>query len=334
MPPTLHRRLRVGLIAAVLIVAALYPLVGTDLNVFIVASVGATLVATLGLNFISGYAGQGLLGQAGFIAIGGYTYAILTVKAGVPPIAALLCAVGVSAGAGIAFGWPAMRLKGVYLALLTLAFTLAVPEFAAFQQHLTGGQIGMSVPSRGMLLQGLRPLENQYWLIAVVAVIAAWLSYRLGAGATGRRWRAVRDSEPGAVSLGLNAARVKLGAFTLSGALGGLSGVLSVFLVGYIAPDTYSVWLSAFLLAAIIIGGRASTLGSLLGAPFVVAIPFLTSTTAIWSQVFFGASVLVALLLFPKGLAYIAALFRPAPPSRAPVQPPATVPAQDAARVI
>jgi branched-chain amino acid transport system permease protein len=168
------------------------------------------------------------------------------------------------------------------------------------------------------------------------------LSWRLGSGPTGRRWRAVRDSELGAASAGLNVARTKLIAFSLSGALGGLSGVLSVFLIGYIAPDTYSVWLSAFLLAAIIIGGRASTLGSLLGAPFIVAIPFLTSTAAIWSQVFFGISVLATLLLFPNGIAHLAVLLRPAraaatPPSTgssaaAPVSPAASTAKPSAAR--
>ncbi len=311
LPAGYTRAIRYGGLAAILVAVALYPYLGSDLAVFIVAGVGATLVGTVGLNFISGYVGQGSLGQAGFIAIGAYVYSILTVKLDVPPIAAIACAVIVSAAAGLAFGWPAMRLNGVYLALLTLAFTLAVPEFAAFPQSATGGQVGMSVSSKGMLLAGVKPLTSQYWIIALFAVAAAVLSWRLGSGRIGRRWRAVRDSELGAASTGLNVARTKLIAFSLSGALGGLSGVLSVFLIGYIAPDTYSVWLSAFLLAAIIIGGRASTLGSLLGAPFIVAIPFLTSTAAIWSQVFFGFSVLAVLLLFPNGISHLAVLLRP-----------------------
>ena len=126
-----------------------------------------------------------------------------------------------------------------------------------------------------------------------------------GEGRLGRRWRAVRDSEAGAGSIGINVANTKLYAFAISGALGGLSGVLSAVLIGYIAPDSYSVWLSAFLLGAIIIGGRASVLGSLLGSAFVVAIPFLTSTAAVWSQVFFGVAIIVALRFFPSGLAGI-----------------------------
>jgi branched-chain amino acid transport system permease protein len=311
--PAVRRAVTLTGIALIVVAVAIYPLVGGNLDVFIVASVGASFVATAGLNYVSGYAGQGSLGQAGFLAIGAYVYAVLTVKVGIHPVLGLICATIAAGAVGVVFGRPAMRLSGVYLALITLAFTLSMPELAAYWQNATGGQIGLTVPSKGLFLAGVTPLDSQYWIIALFAAATALLSYRLGSGATGRRWRAVRDSEPGAASVGVNVARTKLMAFSLSGALGGLSGALSVYLIGYIAPDTYSVWLSAFLLAAIIIGGRGSTLGSLLGSAFVVSIPFVTSTTAVWSQVFFGASVCVVLLILPRGIARVTVLLKPRP---------------------
>ena len=291
-------------VAGAIVLAAL-PMFTSDLVVFVVASVAAMFVAAMGLNIISGYAGQGSLGQSGFIAIGAYAFTLLETRLGIPTYAAAVLAVAASGAIGVLFGRPAMRLQGVYLALITLAFTVAVPEMLAFPEAITGGTIGISVIAAGASFENLEQLTGHYWLIVVAAAGAAAYAMWAGEGRLGRRWRAVRDSEAGAGSIGINVANTKLYAFALSGALGGLSGVLSAILIGYIAPDSYSVWLSAFLLGAIIIGGRASVLGSLLGSAFVVAIPFLTSTAAVWSQVFFGVAILVALRFFPSGLAGI-----------------------------
>jgi branched-chain amino acid transport system permease protein len=311
LSPRLVLSLRIVGIAVGVIGLIVMPFIIGDAQLYIVASVAAMFVATSGLNFISGYAGQGSLGQAGFIAIGAYVYAVLQMQLHFPSILAAIVAVVAAAAGGVLFGIPAIRLSGVYLAMITLAFTLAVPELAAFPQNVTGGSVGMAVSSDiAAIVPGLSLLAKQYWVIAIVAIGVAWISYRLGTGRLGRRWKAVRDSEPGAASVGIPVSRTKLNAFGLSGAFGGLSGVLTIIVVGYIAPDSYTVWLSAFLFAAIIIGGRGLTLGSALGSIFVVAIPFLTSSAAVWSQVFFGLSLLLVLWLFPGGLAALLNVFR------------------------
>lgn len=298
-----------GLGVAIVILAALPWILGSA-GLYIVASVAAVFVATSGLNFISGYAGQGSLGQAGFIAIGAYVYAVLSGPVHLSSLVSGVAAVIVAAAAGVLFGIPAIRLSGVYLAVITLAFTLAVAELAAFPENVTGGTTGIAVGSDlSKILPGLSLLSKQYWLIAIVAVGVAWLSFRLGTGRIGRRWKAVRDSEAGAASVGISVSRTKLNAFGLSGAFGGLSGVLSIILIGYIAPDSYSLWLSAFLLAAVIVGGRGLTLGSILGSIFVEAIPFLTDSAAVWSQVFFGIALLLVLWLVPGGLASLVSVF-------------------------
>lgn len=311
LAPNVSRIIRIVLMAVAVFGLAVLPWIIGDSSLYLVSSIAAMFVAAAGLNFISGYAGQGSLGQAGFIGIGAYVYALLEVRVGAPSILAVVAAVGAAAAAGYLFGKPAMRLQGVYLAMITLAFCLAIPELAAFPDQLTGGPTGMAV---GSDLSAIIPffglLAKQYWLIIAVALLIGWISYRLGTGLVGRRWKAVRDSEPGAASVGVNVSRTKLNAFALSGAFGGLSGALSAMLVGYIAPDGYSLWLSAFLFAAVIIGGRGLTLGSVLGSVFVIAIPFITSSAAVWSQVFFGLSLLLALWLFPGGLASLTNFFR------------------------
>jgi len=327
LSPRVVMILRIAGIAIGVTGLAVLPFIIGDAQLYIVASVAAMFVAASGLNFISGYAGQGSLGQAGFIAIGAYIYAVLNMQLHYPSLLAGIVAIVVAAAAGVLFGIPAIRLSGVYLAMITLAFTLAVPELAAFPQNVTGGSLGMAVTSDlGGIVPGLSLLAKQYWLIAIVAIAVAWVSYRLGTGKLGRRWKAVRDSELGAASIGVPVSRTKLNAFGLSGAFGGLSGVLTIFVVGYIAPDSYTVWLSAFLFAAIIIGGRGLTLGSALGSIFVVAIPFITSSAAVWSQVFFGLSLLLVLWLFPGGLASLLNVFRGAvtPTFRRPGTAPAT----------
>lgn len=315
--PAVSRWLRIGGLAVGAVGLLVMPWILNDPNLYLVASVAAMFVAAAGLNFISGYAGQGSLGQAGFIAIGAYVYAVLEMRLAVPSVLAAIAGVVVAGAAGWLFGKPALRLSGVYLAMITLAFTLTIPELAAFPEKVTGGTTGMAVGSDLLgIFSGVDLLFKQYWLIALVAVVVGWISYRLGTGRVGRRWKAVRDSEPGAASIGVNVARTKLQAFSLSGAFGGLSGVLAVILVGYIAPDSYTLWISAFLFAAVIIGGRGLTLGSVLGSFFVIAIPFLTSSAAIWSQVFFGLSLLLVLWLFPGGLASLLNIFRRSTVSR------------------
>lgn len=310
-PPKLALILRIAGIIVGLVGLAVLPWLIGQLQLYIIASIAATFVGVAGLNFVSGYAGLGSLGQAGFFAIGAYVYTVLDMQLHVTSVVAAAAAVFAAFGVGVLFGIPAIRLSGVYLAIITVAFTLAVPELAAYPQGLAGGSVGMTVTSDiQRLLPNVNLLFRQYWVVALIALGVMWMSYRLGTGRVGRRWKAVRDSELGAASVGVNVTRTKLGAFGLSGALGGLSGVLTVVLVGYIAPDSYTVWLSAYLFAAIIIGGRGLTFGSLLGSAFVVEIPSLTASAAVWSQVFFGGALLLILWLVPGGLASLANVVR------------------------
>ena len=290
---------------------ALLPFGFASLAVFTVASVGVIFIATAGQNLLSGYSGQISIGQAGFITIGAYTFALLAHYWHVAPLLGALAAIALSAIVAIAFGMSTIRLSGVYLALLTLAFASAVPEIVAYPQEITGGQLGMPVLPGFAIGSGVPMLSVIYWIIVAVALMVGVAAHVLGRGWFGRRLVAVRDSEVGAASIGIPVGRTKLVALTLAGGAAGLAGALSAMLVGFIAPDSYTVWLSVYLLVAVVIGGRASTIGSILGSIFIVVIPVLassalaSSTATVWSQGFFGVAVLAVLWLFPGGLASI-----------------------------
>jgi branched-chain amino acid transport system permease protein len=314
------RAARAGLMLLVVgAVLFVVPFATDRLMVFTLASLGVVFIAAVGQNLVSGYSGQISVGQNGFITIGAYTLALLSQLWHVPPVLAVVAAVVLSAAVGLAFGVLTNRLAGAYLALLTLAFAMAVPELAAYPQDITGGQLGMVVPSAFAPTAAIPVLDFMYWLIVALALLVGTAVHFAGRGWYGRRLKAVRDSEVGAASIGIAVGRTKLSAVALAGAFAGLSGAVSATLIGFIAPDSYTVWLSVYLLVAVVIGGQASTIGTLLGSAFVVLIPVIasealaSSSAAVWTQGFFGIAVLLVLWAMPSGLVSLVRLERPRP---------------------
>jgi ABC-type branched-subunit amino acid transport system ATPase component/ABC-type branched-subunit amino acid transport system permease subunit len=267
-------------------------------TVLLAAMVLASFIAVLGLNILTGHTGQISLGHAGFLAIGSYAAAISVSRAGVPPFAALAIAVVAGAVAGVIIGLPATRLTGIYLAVLTLVFTFAIPELAKQFSGLTGGSQGLAfLPPE--LLSGP---AAQYWFVLAVAAAVAALVLGAGAGRLGRKWRAVRDSESGARALGLNPTTIKLGAFAISSGLGALGGAITGMQTGFIGPTSYGVFLSIYMLLAVILGGSGSVFGSLLGAIFITIVPQYVPTNIIPPDIIFGAVLIVILIVAPGGL--------------------------------
>jgi ABC-type branched-subunit amino acid transport system permease subunit len=318
LSPTVRAGLAMLLIGAVLFAI---PFGSDRLMLFTLASLGVVFIAAVGQNLVSGYSGQISVGQNGFITIGAYTMALLGQLWHVPPVLSIASAVILSAAVGLAFGVLTNKLAGAYLALLTLAFAMAVPELAGYPQEITGGQLGTIVPAAFTAMGGIPVLQLMYWLITAVALVVGTAVHLAGSGWYGRRLKAVRDSEVGAASIGIAVGGTKLSAVALAGAVAGLSGSLSALLIGFIAPDSYTLWLSVYLLVAVVIGGQASTFGTLLGSAFVVVLPVLasevlaTSAAAVWTQGFFGIAVLLVLWALPAGLASLVRfrLARPLP---------------------
>jgi len=271
------------------------------------AYVGIYLIALLGLNILTGYTGQISLGHGAFMAIGGYTTAILMAgneqfggptAGGVQDIWTLPIAGLVAGLFGLAFGLPALRLSGLYLALATFAIAVALPStIKRFEEFSGGGQgiqlfgipelTGSNATATGddftapatFDLLGITFTQNDWmyylaWTIALVGFAGAWLILR---GRTGRAFRAVRDSETAAVSSGVSLARYKTLAFGVSAAYAGVAGGLFAIASAFVNPDTFPIALSIFLLVGIVVGGLGRLSGLVVGAIFVAFLP-------LWAQ--------------------------------------------------
>jgi branched-chain amino acid transport system permease protein len=243
------------------------------------AYVGIYTIALLGLNVLTGYTGQISLGHGAFMAVGGYTSAILIADHGVKDVWTIPIAGLVAGGAGFLFGLPALRLSGLYLALATFAIAVATPAVIKKFEGFTGGGSGINLFGLPELTASITPVDvlgyelnfNNWlyyltWTIALVSYVLGWLLLR---GRTGRAFRAVRDSETAAVSSGVDLARYKTLAFAVSAAYAGVAGSLFAIGTTFVNPDTFPIALSIFLLVGVAVAGLGSLLGAIAGAVFI-----------------------------------------------------------------
>jgi branched-chain amino acid transport system permease protein len=264
------------------------------------AYVGIYLIALLGLNVLTGYTGQISLGHGAFMAIGGYTTALLmagnvqfgqegalAIEGGMKDVWTIPIAGLVAGLVGLAFGLPALRLSGLYLALATFAIAVAFPSVIKRFEEFTGGGSGINLFGIPELTAGITPVEifgqelafNDWlyylcWTIALVMFVGAWLILR---GRTGLAFRAVRDSETAAVSSGVSLARYKTLAFGISAAYAGVAGSLFAIATTFVNPDTFPIALSIFLLVGVVVGGLGGLSGLVFGAIFIQFLP-------LWAQ--------------------------------------------------
>jgi branched-chain amino acid transport system permease protein len=228
-------------------------------------------MVALGLNILTGYNGQISLGHTAFVATGGYTVAILMVDHGWPFGATIILA-GITAGAlGFLIGIPALRLRGPYLAIATMAMALATPQILKKYDGLTHGNRGLNIKSDlrappDFLEDILSQDEWIYFLALFIAVIMALLAWNIIRSRVGRAFVAIRDSEVAAAAMGINVPRYKTLAFAISAFFAGIAGGTYVQVVGYISPESFDVLRSINFLTTIVVGGLASILGSIVGA--------------------------------------------------------------------
>lgn len=233
-------------------------------------------IAALGLMVLTGYTGQVSLGHAAFLAVGAYGHAWM-LNQGVPlllslPLAGLLCA-----ACGLALGFPAIRVSGLYLAMVTLAFSVIATHVIGHWGSVTGGFTGLAVPDpvvAGLALGGGKAFYF-FCLLALVLVLVALLN--LLRSAMGRAFVGVRDSEAAAYSLGIAVGRVKVTAFALSAGVTGLAGALLAHHTKYLTPDAFTLILSMELVLMVVIGGLGSLRGAILGAILISLLPTLIS---------------------------------------------------------
>ncbi|WP_449411605.1 branched-chain amino acid ABC transporter ATP-binding protein/permease [Methylobacterium komagatae] len=279
---------------------------------FVIALVALTTVAGIGLNVLLGLTGLISFGHAGFYAIGAYASAILTLR-GISFWLALPAAALIAALVGILVAVPAMRVKGPYLAMLTIAFGFIVEHGLIEGGEVTGGQNGLVVTDAPSLFGD--PLSPAG--LATLAVLAAGASLLcfdlLARSRLGRAMRAVRDADVAAAALGFDPVRVKTLAFAISAALTGLAGAVLPPLMLFIAPSSFPFSQSILFVLSVIVGGAGTVLGPLFGALVTVLLPEALSGLAEYRLLFFGLTTLVVLWLVPSGLVGSLARLLPRP---------------------
>jgi len=252
-----------------------------------------------GLNLVVGYAGQLSIGHVGLLSIGAYAFAIAVGKYGVHPALGLLLSGALGAFCGLLLGLPSLRLPGFYFAMATLAFSLIVGELALAQGGLTGGGVGLAVPTFPAPFDTPRGF---YWLVAAIAATGTWTSWNLARFMWGRGLISIRDNPVTAQAVGVPVFRAKLTAFIYSGATAGIGGALFASLQSYITPETFHFELGLFFFVCIIIGGRGSVLGPLLGTIVLTALPEVVAPLAKLGTFFYGLTLLFVVLLVPEGI--------------------------------
>jgi branched-chain amino acid transport system permease protein len=294
-------------LSILILAAAVLPFLISDYRVFQLTLVLIYAIALLGLNILTGYNGQISLGHGAFYALGAYATAIMIEKFGVPywaavPAAGLLCLV-----VGFLFGLPLLRLEGLYFALATFALGVSMPQLLKYKhlESLTGGVQGLVItkpdPPFGL------PLSQDQWLYLftlAVAVFMFFLGWNLLRGRVGRALLAIRDRPVAAKAMGVNLSLYKSSAFGVSALYTGVAGALSAIAVQFVAPDSFSIFLSISLLVGIVIGGLASISGAIYGALFIQFIPNVAdhiSKSAPWA--IYGLFLIGFVFLMPDGVA-------------------------------
>jgi branched-chain amino acid transport system permease protein len=288
-----------GLVIGASLIATLPFWVGNQYHLHVATLIGAYWVLIAGLNLVVGYTGQLSIGHVGLLSIGAYAFAILAGTAGMNPMLAILAAGALCGLAGLALGLPSLRLPGFYFAMATMAVALIVGEIVLAQGELTGGGIGLPVPTFPA------PFDTPsgfFYLVATIAAFVTWLTWNIARRMYGRGLIAIRDNPVTAQAVGVPVFRAKLMTFVFSGVTAGVGGALFASLQSYITPDTFHFELSLFFFVCIIIGGRGSIIGPFLGVAVLTALPELVAPLAKLGNFFYGLLLLIVVLVVPEGI--------------------------------
>jgi ABC-type branched-subunit amino acid transport system ATPase component/ABC-type branched-subunit amino acid transport system permease subunit len=289
--------------AAILVLAAMLPLSGNDYWALIGTRAAIYWILVAGLNLIVGYAGQLAIGYVALFALGAYTASVLAAGNLMAPVSPLLCLVAAGAvGAvfGLLVGLPALRLRTFYFAMTTLGFATIVTQVALGWQSVTGGGIGVSGPAMPA------PFDNAWGLYGLclgLAAVVTLLTANIARSRYGRALIATRDAEVAAEACGIAKPALLAKVFLFAGAVAGVSGGLFASLQTYITPDAFTFDLSLLFFIAVLIGGRGSILGPLLGTILLTLLPEVAARLAAWSTFVYAALLLVIVIALPGGIA-------------------------------
>ena len=303
-------------VAAALLV--LFPFMASEYWMYLACLVSINIASATGLNILTGYTGLVSLGQAAFMGLGAYTVAVLEIRFGTPFLLNLLAGGLVAMLGGLVVGIPSLRVKGLYLAIATIAASF-IAHFLFANMALTGGTAGLTVPPAKVFGAALDTSFRLYWVIVPVTLLMVLGAANLFRTRVGRAFIAIRDRDISAEVLGIALLRYKLLSFGLSSFYAGVAGGLWAYFFRVVTPESFPLLMSIFFLAAIIVGGMGTILGAILGAIFMTMVPELlklvvdllpggTELTVFLSPVrtiIFGALIIGFLVFEPQGLAEV-----------------------------
>ena len=292
----------------------LVPMFGSVYLMYMACLIAINVIATVGLNITVGYAGLLSIGHSAFLGVGAYASALMWLHLGTPLAVNIVVGAAAAFAIGLVFGIPALRIKGVYLAIATLAAQYSL--YSVFKQwtRVTGGDRGLSLPKIDVFGFGD---TGFYYVVALVALLTTLAARNLFRTRIGRSFIAVREKDYAAQVLGINVVVTKLVAFGIGAAYAGVAGALLAAFLRIVNPDQFTLVSSVFFLAAVVVGGRGSILGSILGAVFMTLMPeFLREIIAHLSvegadmasllsplrEIIFGALIVLFLIFEPRGL--------------------------------
>ena len=288
---------RKTLIAAVIGLALLAAAPLFTSNSYYIHMIGTIMIYAIllfGLDIVVGYTGQVSLGHSGLFGIGSYTAGVLFMKLGAPLWVIIPASIAITAGFGALLALPALRVTGPYLAMVTLAFGTIIQILINEMTFLTEGPLGIKIPKPSIAGQQLSE-HGFYWLVFALMVVSLVVVHRILRSQLGRAFEALRGSPVASDCMGVSVYRYKVYAFVISAGFAGLAGCLYAYSEQYISPNTYNFELTVLFLLAVIMGGRKTRSGALLGAAIIVILPKLLDDLSLFRIVASGLAVLILL---------------------------------------
>jgi branched-chain amino acid transport system permease protein len=291
-----------GVAVALLVLALPYLVTPAALSGLVIA--GILFIALIGLDLVMGYAGQVNLGQAGFMAVGGYVSGYLVTQyEDIPPLAAMVVAIAAAIAISVVLSLVTMRLRGLYLALATLSFGLLVDAFTVGLVDYTGGPSGLvGIPSFAIGGYGFDTPGQMYYLVAgidMMLVVLFWGAMRTDFG---RALKAIRGDQMASEALGVNVKALKLLALSISAGLAALAGAFYAFFFHFLSPEMVGTQQSLSLVAMLVLGGEGTLVGPVLGSVILTLLPTIFQPLAIYKTFASGLLLVLCFLFLPQGL--------------------------------
>ena len=289
----MNRKSLFGAVLGLALLAAAPLLTSNPYYIHMIGTIMIYAILLFGLDIVVGYTGQVSLGHSGLFGVGSYTTGVLFMKLGAPLWLIIPASIGVTAVFGALLALPALRVTGPYLAMVTLAFGTIIQILINEMTFLTEGPLGIKIPKPSIAGQQLSE-HGFYWLVFALMVISLVVVHRILRSQLGRAFEALRGSPVASDCMGVSVYRYKVYAFVISAGFAGLSGCLYAYSEQYISPNTYNFELTVLFLLAVIMGGRKTRSGALLGAAIIVILPKLLDDLELFRIVASSLAVLMA----------------------------------------